>query len=98
VKYAFIASQVGAFAVNVLCRALEMSVSGYYAWRTRAPSAHEQTDAALRTRIQQAFAAGRGVYGSPCGIRPARSTYLKGALKGHRSQAHERCPDVSARC
>ena len=64
-KYAFIASQVGAFAVSVLCRALEVSVSGYYAWRIRAPSAHEQTDAALRTRIQQAFAAGRGGYGSP---------------------------------
>ena len=39
VQYAFIASQVGAFAVSVLCRALEVSVSGYYAWRTRAPRA-----------------------------------------------------------
>jgi ATP-dependent helicase YprA (DUF1998 family) len=27
-----------------------------------------------------------------------RSTYLKGALKGHRPQAHERCPDVPTRC
>jgi putative transposase len=64
-KYAFMASQVGAFPVRVMCQALEVSVSGYYAWRRRAPSAHEQTDAALSARIHSAFVAGRGVYGSP---------------------------------
>jgi putative transposase len=66
-KYAFIASQVGAgaFAVTVLCHALEVSVSGYYAWRRRAPRAHTQADRALGTQVQTAFAAGRGVYGSP---------------------------------
>jgi putative transposase len=67
-KYAFIASQVTAFALGVLCHALEVSVSGYYAWRHRAqagPSAREQADVALRARIRTAFLAGRGVYGSP---------------------------------
>jgi putative transposase len=67
-KYAFIASQVAAFAVGVMCHALEGSVSGYYAWRHRAqagPSAHEQADVALRECIRTAFLAGRGVYGSP---------------------------------
>ena len=43
-KYAFIANQVGAFAVSVLCRALDVSMSGYYAWRRRIPSAHQQAD------------------------------------------------------
>jgi len=43
-------------------------VSGYYAWRHRSkagPSAHEQADRVLGTRIQTTFVAGRGVYGSP---------------------------------
>lgn len=64
-KYAFIADHVATFAVAVMCHALEVSVSGYYAWRQRAPSAHEQADTALSARIGAAFLAGRGVYGSP---------------------------------
>ena len=64
-KYAFMASQVGAFPVQIMCQALEVSVSGYYAWRRRAPSAHQHADAALSARIHSAFVAGRGVYGSP---------------------------------
>jgi len=64
-KYGFVASQVGAFPVRVMCQALAVSVSGYYAWRRRAPSAHQQVDTALRARICAAFTAGRGVYGSP---------------------------------
>jgi putative transposase len=64
-KYAFIADQAGEFAVSTLCRALDVSVSGYYAWRQRTPSAHQQTDEMLSVQIQQAFGAGRCVYGSP---------------------------------
>ncbi len=64
-KYAFIADHGAPFAVAVMCRALEVSVSGYYAWRHRSPSAHAQADAAVSARIRQAFLAGRGVYGSP---------------------------------
>ena len=60
-----IAGQVGAYPLSVLCRTLEVSVSGYYAWRRRIPSRHQQVDEALSTQIQHAFATGRGVYGSP---------------------------------
>ena len=52
-----------------MCRTLEVSVSGYYAWRERTQtgrsSAHERADAVLSARIRSAFVAGRGVYGSP---------------------------------
>jgi len=51
-----------------MCHVLEVSVSGYYAWRARragGKSAHERDDAALSARIRTAFVAGRGVYGSP---------------------------------
>jgi putative transposase len=52
-------------AVEPLCRALGVSVSGYYAWRSRAPSQHQQDDAALLKAIGAAYQAGRGLYGSP---------------------------------
>ena len=82
-KYAFVARHVAEFAVALMCRALEVSVSGYYAWRTRTkagPSAHERADAVLSAHIRTAFLAGRGVYGSPrihaalrtAGVRCAR--------------------------
>ena len=51
--------------VETLCQALGVSVSGYYAWRKREPSQHQQTDEALLHAIQAAYKAGRGVYGSP---------------------------------
>jgi putative transposase len=64
-KYAFITRHAGEFAVRIMCQALEVSVSGYYAWCHRAPSPRAQADAALIVQIQTAFVAGRGVYGSP---------------------------------
>jgi putative transposase len=65
VKYAFIAAHTAEFAVRVMWQALEVSVSGYDAWRRRPPSLRAQTDAALAAQIQTVFVAGRGVYGSP---------------------------------
>jgi transposase InsO family protein len=44
---------------------LGVSVSGYYAWRSREPSQHQQDDAALLKAIQAEYQAGRGLYGSP---------------------------------
>jgi putative transposase len=64
-KYAFMASQARTFAVSAMCHALDVSVSGYYAWRRRTPSPRAQADAALAAQIQTTFVAGRGVYGSP---------------------------------
>jgi transposase InsO family protein len=52
-------------SVERLCGALGVSVSGYYAWRSREPSQHQQTDAVLLNAIQTAYQAGRGLYGSP---------------------------------
>lgn len=51
--------------VETLCGALGVSVSGYYAWRKRVPSQHQQRDEALTHAIEAAYQAGRGVYGSP---------------------------------
>jgi transposase InsO family protein len=42
-----------------------VSVSGYYAWRTRQPSQRQQQDSDLLGPIRAAYQAGRGLYGSP---------------------------------
>jgi len=49
----------------VLCKALEVSESGYYAWKKREPSQHCREDARLSADIQQIFLDHRQVYGSP---------------------------------
>lgn len=51
--------------VETLCRALGVSVSGYYAWRGRQLSQRQQQDARLLTQIRAVYQAGRGLYGSP---------------------------------
>lgn len=64
-SYQIIKSQRAVGAVETLCGALGVSVSGYYAWRERQPSQQEQSDAMLLKTIQTAYQAGRGLYGSP---------------------------------
>jgi transposase InsO family protein len=65
VSYHIIETNRQTATVERLCRALDVSVSGYYAWRTREPSQRQQTDAWLLTHIRAVYQAGRGVYGSP---------------------------------
>ena len=48
-----------------MCRVLEVSVSGFYAWRKRPVSAREREDGELAERIVEIFQEHRGVYGSP---------------------------------
>ena len=49
----------------MLCQTLEVSQSGYYAWKNREPSQHCREDARLSADIQQIFLEHRQVYGSP---------------------------------
>jgi putative transposase len=51
--------------VAVACRALRVSISGYYEWRDRPPSDRAVTDEALRTQIVEIHAMSRGTYGVP---------------------------------
>lgn len=48
-----------------MCHALEVSVSGFYAWQQRPTSPGAQSDHVLRDRIRRTFQEHRGVYGSP---------------------------------
>lgn len=48
-----------------MCRVLEVSVSGFYAWKQRPQCARKREDGELAARIEEAFARNRRVYGSP---------------------------------
>jgi len=53
VNYAFIAAHTGDHAVSRMCQALQVSTSGYYAWRSRKPSQREQANERLLTAIRR---------------------------------------------
>jgi len=65
VKFQFIAEHSQQYSVTLLCQALDVSVSGYYAWCEREVSEHQREDARLSAEIQQIFLEHRQVYGSP---------------------------------
>ncbi len=64
-RFAFIDAEKARHKVNVLCRALRVSRSGYYASRRRPISRRACEDARLGALVVRAFRAGRGAYGSP---------------------------------
>ncbi len=55
--------QAQGFAVAKMCRVLEVSKSGYYAWLARKPSARRLEDERLKVAIRVAHERGRGTYG-----------------------------------
>ena len=64
-RFVFIDAEKALYPLRILCRVLGVSRSGYYAWRARKPSARALEDEQLRPRVVEAFATGRGTYGSP---------------------------------
>lgn len=63
--YQFVAEHRQEYPITTMCRVLEVSVSGYYAWCKREPSQHARSDAHLAKQVKTAFQANRCVYGSP---------------------------------
>ena len=78
-KYAFIRSQRHQHALNMLCRVLRVSRSGYYAWHQRGPSPRAQSDAVLLQHIQRVHQAHRGHCGS---LKNWRVLRLQGVVAG----------------
>ena len=64
-RFAFIAREKANHAVALLCRALGVSPSGYYAWCQRGPSARAKADAALLARLRTIHQESRQTYGAP---------------------------------
>lgn len=64
-KLAFIEEHLTDFPVDVSCDVLEVSRSGYYAWRNRPPSARASRREELAAKIRQVHEQNRLVFGSP---------------------------------
>lgn len=58
-SYAIVEELRGQTTVGILCGALGVSASGYYAWRGRAPSKRTQTDEQLLVHIRDIYEQGR---------------------------------------
>jgi putative transposase len=66
VKFAFINKHLASlFPLDVICRVLEVSRSGYYAWRERPESPRAQRREEVAEQIRHIHEENRGVYGSP---------------------------------
>ncbi len=64
-RFAFVHAEKATHAVRSLCRVLQVTRSGYYAWAKRPPSRRHREDVQLTARIRAIHAASRGTYGSP---------------------------------
>jgi transposase InsO family protein len=64
-KYQFIENHRSSFAVERMCRALRISKSGYYAWRTRPKSKRDLANEKLDHHIRITYEQNKGRCGSP---------------------------------
>ncbi len=62
-KYAFIASQRTHYPIGFMCRMLDVSRSGFFAWQTRQRTPRTDTDASVREAIVRVHMATRRRYG-----------------------------------
>jgi putative transposase len=65
VRFAFIDAQKARYPVTKLCKVLDVSESGYHAWRKRPPSQRATENARLTAHIKASFKKSRETYGSP---------------------------------
>ena len=63
-KYAWMRSQQTTYSVRAMCRVLQVSHSGFYAWRDRPLSERAHANVALSQQIVQLHQATREAYGS----------------------------------
>ena len=64
-RYRFIERERPSYAVALLCRVMQVSRSGFYAWRGRPKSERVKQDEVLTELIQAVHASSRGNYGAP---------------------------------
>ena len=104
--FRFIEAQKARHSVPRLCRMLEVSRSGYYAWRSRPPSQRGSFDAVLTQKIEIIHRQSRATYGVPrihaelralgirCGrkrvARLMRRVGLRGCLRARRMRTTHR--------
>lgn len=80
-RFAFIDAEKARWPVEVQCEVLDVSRSGYYAWKGRPEAPRTLEDATLVVEIRTAYKAGRRGYGSP---RVHRELRAKGCRVGRK--------------
>ncbi len=99
-SYRLIEAEKTSFLVQLMCRMLGVSRSGYYDWRDRPPSRRSREDTTLTKKIREIHRRSRETYGSPrvhaelralgtcCGrkrvARLMRQARLRGCMRGRR--------------
>ena len=63
-KYGFVHAHQQQFRITSMCRVLQVSRSGYYAWIGAGPGARQERDAALLDQIERVHQASREAYGA----------------------------------
>ena len=93
-RYACIARRRNQYPVSLMCKLLEVSRSGYYAWQSRPESQRAQDNRVLLESFKRIHAASGGVYGAPritaelceegydCGKRRVARLMRQAGLKG----------------
>ena len=61
----FIEAAKASFPISRMCRVLEVSQSGFFAWQDRPACRRQQQDMVYLAHIRTAFALSNGTYGSP---------------------------------
>jgi putative transposase len=65
VRFSFIATEKACYPVALMCRVLQVSRSGYYAWSKRPAAERRRQDQRLMLEVAAIHAESRGRYGSP---------------------------------
>ena len=109
VRYAFIDSLRGHYAVVKMCRWAQVSRSGYYKWRNRKPSERDIRKLEAERMLVKLFTQFKSRYGSPrmtvemneAGVSICENTVAKlmreQDLKARNGKAYKYFPDVQAR-
>ena len=64
-RFRFIAAERAHHTVTILCRCLQVTTSGFYAWCRRPESTHARTDRRLKVLVRASFEESQQRYGSP---------------------------------
>jgi putative transposase len=107
-RFRFVDAEKARFPVSLLCKMVGISKSGYYAWKSRAPSKRSREDAALTERIVEVHRRSRETYGYlrvhaalralglRCGRRRVarlmRRAGVRGCMRGRKKRTTRRDP------
>ena len=76
-RFSFIHAERASFPVAALCRVLDVTTQGYYAFIKRPPSRRAVEEARLRERLKQLHVESRQTYGSPRMLRALRAEGIR---------------------